>query len=545
MLKVSERIPSQKENLVLLASRPNGDHLETLTTTESEIYKLFQKEKKSIDVIAALKRSDRITVEKCLLDVIEKGYPLHLSRFVLKLPQQIVETVVNFTNSFLSNNIRTDNNFERSQQITVKSIQVNAEHNKLNSDAETSDQGEEFLHSGRLSLLQKRFPSVKASISLDKKVCEILEGKSEEERDKLFGQIADHLSHLRIEKHIVRAILIKEWKMRDPQTNSKKWVMPKEIEKRKLPVWFEVTTNSAAVRVPRPLLPLCPGKNWPSPTPRNVPSSLKPNQIANSYRSPEAIALSSFNETSSRFTNKAKSTNYISINRTSPALTITSAITQTELNANSHSHKGERLITRNTNTEVTENSHAEDIKEDKKMQSRESSPSSKQQRLSQSTDDAEKEDSLLQLVNHLTPSKECQETCDNTNHTTTNTLTSNTFNIISSNFDDIDSTKNKENTIDTKASNNKNNTISEKKTICRNNDNATTETETEIGILWKCLNCEIEMNPQQLIAYFRKIRQESSSLKETEHCYLTKSEKSFAFKPEERQNSSEVNANKS
>jgi hypothetical protein len=63
MLKVSERIPSQKENLVLLASRPNGDHLETLTTTESEIYKLFQKEKKSIDVIAALKRSDRITVE--------------------------------------------------------------------------------------------------------------------------------------------------------------------------------------------------------------------------------------------------------------------------------------------------------------------------------------------------------------------------------------------------------------------------------------------------------------------------------------------------
>jgi hypothetical protein len=63
-MTVSERnVLSQQTSSHLDKTKLNLSHLETLTATEVEIYNLFQKEKKSIDVIAGLKHVNRTQIE--------------------------------------------------------------------------------------------------------------------------------------------------------------------------------------------------------------------------------------------------------------------------------------------------------------------------------------------------------------------------------------------------------------------------------------------------------------------------------------------------
>jgi hypothetical protein len=117
--------------------------------------------------------------------------------------------------------MKNTNDCDQSQENIFKSIQIKSEDNSTN----LSEQNE-YLQSGRLLSLQRRYPSVKLSVSLEKNVCEILQSKSQQEREVIFEQLSQHLQ---IEKHHVKTILIKEWKMRDPVLNSKIWQSPKMI----------------------------------------------------------------------------------------------------------------------------------------------------------------------------------------------------------------------------------------------------------------------------------------------------------------------------
>jgi hypothetical protein len=138
------------------------------------------------------------------------------------VPQQTIERVIKYTNDFLSSNMKNPNDCSRSQDNISKSIQIKSEDNSINS----MEENEYTLRSGRLLSLQKRYPSVKLSVSLEKNICEIIQSKSQQEREVLFEQLSQHLQ---IDKHHVRTILIKEWKMRDPVVNSKTWQPPKII----------------------------------------------------------------------------------------------------------------------------------------------------------------------------------------------------------------------------------------------------------------------------------------------------------------------------
>jgi hypothetical protein len=64
MTTVTERnLISQQKSSHWDQTKSDLNHLDTLTATEAEIYNLFQKEKKSIDVIAALKHVNRKEIE--------------------------------------------------------------------------------------------------------------------------------------------------------------------------------------------------------------------------------------------------------------------------------------------------------------------------------------------------------------------------------------------------------------------------------------------------------------------------------------------------
>jgi hypothetical protein len=148
------------------------------------------------------------------LDIIEKGYPLNLSRFILNIPQEVVESIIRHTNFLLLNRNNEVIIPPQSNPINLESVHM--DHSK---------ESEEFLNVGCACSESQTF-SLKFSITLDDRACQILQQRTQQQREAIFDQIAQQL-HL--EKHYVRSVLIKEWKIKALTTNSNQWLIPKKI----------------------------------------------------------------------------------------------------------------------------------------------------------------------------------------------------------------------------------------------------------------------------------------------------------------------------
>jgi hypothetical protein len=164
----------------------------------------------------------------------------------------------------------------------------------------------------------------------------------------------------------------------------------------------------------------------------------------------------------------------------------------------------------------------------------------KQQEITQNEKENEndKEDTL-QLLNHLTPSKECQSNSESTEFfpELPNTINSSlTIDIKCDDFlEDQDNKKKLTNEITTTTNNdnnnnhdnndNNNNNGSVEKSNCEENCKEKIEKENEMGILWKYLRGEIEMSSSQLIDYIQKVHhsfyKSTIQMFETTHFHMT------------------------